>query len=1467
MKRIRKLLALLLVAAMSMGGTGIAGTEVFAAEPSDELLISGSDEGLLSDGFQEEAVLSQDLQEETTAGTEELIKEAPVEEDAPESIKPDKGADYKLWVGGVQVTDDNKNDLSEGFKTLKSASYDPSTNTLTIHGNATFAGNHNGALIYAEQPLTIKGEGINMFSTEKNEATDGIILMGAGNDLTLDGHIVITGDFGGYGIYCEEETTIGKNAQVSLFGSSFTSGGDVTIEGGKLSISDSTTFGEGLTCSDGNIYINGGEIDIEVGQIGISAAGDTEEKGNIFIRNPIIVKSKEKRALHAGGKIVIDRGNYYINKTGAKIVKKATCTTITDADGNDLKSVEIRKESDSDKYDLWVGGVQVTEHWLHDLGGITKGSATYDPASKTLTLNNVEGFEGVYEKSCIYTKDDLTIDGKADIKTAAGDLNVAINGTKDLSFKGSFDLGHLSPVINYGIRAQGDIYTYAGCNLYIFSHSDGIKSGGNIEFDGGTVISDSEEANGIVGTKGILIDGADVRASSSGGESHYGICSQAKIDIQSGILKAMSTAHNGRAIQANGGLTIDKSLKIVKPESGASVKDGTVVDKDGKPVTELEIEPPIVMYYSVWIGKTEITDLNAPDVLGDGKISYDADTNTLTLNNVTDFGELNTEGCAITAKRGLIVKGSAAIPNSAKLAILVDSTEPLIVSADIKAPGVENGIVSNGDITLANAAITINSKEQAIFSSKNIVIEKSDVELSQTGTHDTLEASGTIQINESKVKTVSNGAGRAIFAAGGIVLGSDTAIYEPEYGMLKGDKTTVLNADYTDAKSVLIDRMVNFTVKFDAKGHGSAPADETVLKGMKVSDPGPLTETGWKFMGWYSDSACTVLYDFATPVNENMTLYAKWVDESVKTYKVDFNLGGKPGTPPASQIVEEGGKAVKPGTDPVAVGWIFAGWYLNGSKYDFDSPVVEDMILTAEWRQEGTFTVRLKNVATDPYEGIAKADGKYMIAYTGDNICPAIEVFGATPGDALIEGEDYTVKYGNNKKVTTGKPATVTISGKGIYKGKKTIEFSIVPADLSTALSKGMLEISGISAVSGSKAAAAIIYNGYTLKSGDYALTNTSKITSDGQTTDIKGKGNFTGTVTGQAIKCLDKDSTKKLTLKAKINASKVYNGYPIELSGTELTVTNGNKEVLTLGADYSVSYVDNVHSGTARAVIKGKGEYLAAKSVTVTFKITPLKTGQMKVTPQYASVEYSPAGATDPLNVECYSEKYDTWYSLKNGVDYTVKYSSNKKTGKGKYTVNFTGDYKGHSAIKGEYEIKAADISGASVVVPDMTYIKKGKYLQAPIVTIDSILLSSKDYDVKYYDYLTGELLKDPIELTGSETSKSIRVEVTGKGNLTGTCWEIYSIEKPEGRIDLTGAKITVVKSEEFSGEPVQPMVTVQVNGQTIPSSKYHVGYANNKYKGTAIVYVEGDTVYTIGSSIHKFGITPKDILSFLFG
>ena len=42
----------------------------------------------------------------------------------------------------------------------------------------------------------------------------------------------------------------------------------------------------------------------------------------------------------------------------------------------------------------------------------------------------------------------------------------------------------------------------------------------------------------------------------------------------------------------------------------------------------------------------------------------------------------------------------------------------------------------------------------------------------------------------------------------------------------------------------------------------------------------------------------------------------------------------------------------------------------------------------------------------------------------------------------LVNGTDYTVTYKNNKNIGT---ATVTITGKGDYKGTKTLKFRIVP--------------------------------------------------------------------------------------------------------------------------------------------------------------------------------------------------------------------------------------------------------------------------------------------------------------------------------------------------------------------------------------------------------------------------------------
>ena len=72
-------------------------------------------------------------------------------------------------------------------------------------------------------------------------------------------------------------------------------------------------------------------------------------------------------------------------------------------------------------------------------------------------------------------------------------------------------------------------------------------------------------------------------------------------------------------------------------------------------------------------------------------------------------------------------------------------------------------------------------------------------------------------------------------------------------------------------------------------------------------------------------------------------------DDNTPTYTVTF--GTKGGSQVSSQEVKEGEKATRP-EDPTKDGYDFVGWYLQGVLYDFNTPVVADITLVAEWQQK-----------------------------------------------------------------------------------------------------------------------------------------------------------------------------------------------------------------------------------------------------------------------------------------------------------------------------------------------------------------------------------------------------------------------------------------------------------------------------------------------------------------------------------
>ena len=112
------------------------------------------------------------------------------------------------------------------------------------------------------------------------------------------------------------------------------------------------------------------------------------------------------------------------------------------------------------------------------------------------------------------------------------------------------------------------------------------------------------------------------------------------------------------------------------------------------------------------------------------------------------------------------------------------------------------------------------------------------------------------------------------------------------------------------------------TVTFNANGHGTAPAVQTIEAGEKASEPTSPTDENYDFGGWYISSECIDedLYDFEETVNDNLTLYAKWTEKSSGGEEGGGEEGGGEegggeeggGSSSGAPVIEVNGKPVDP---------------------------------------------------------------------------------------------------------------------------------------------------------------------------------------------------------------------------------------------------------------------------------------------------------------------------------------------------------------------------------------------------------------------------------------------------------------------------------------------------------------------------------------------------------------------------
>lgn len=136
------------------------------------------------------------------------------------------------------------------------------------------------------------------------------------------------------------------------------------------------------------------------------------------------------------------------------------------------------------------------------------------------------------------------------------------------------------------------------------------------------------------------------------------------------------------------------------------------------------------------------------------------------------------------------------------------------------------------------------------------------------------------------------------------------------------------------------------TVSFDANGPAN-PAAQQVAETRLATEPTGLNNGELALEGWYTDEELTLKFDFTTPISEDITLYAKWVE----AYNVTLNYNYD-GAPSALELIVLEGNVIAFPANPVREGYMFLAWRQDTGGlvvYDNTQPVTGDITLYAYW--------------------------------------------------------------------------------------------------------------------------------------------------------------------------------------------------------------------------------------------------------------------------------------------------------------------------------------------------------------------------------------------------------------------------------------------------------------------------------------------------------------------------------------
>ena len=338
---------------------------------------------------------------------------------------------------------------------------------------------------------------------------------------------------------------------------------------------------------------------------------------------------------------------------------------------------------------------------------------------------------------------------------------------------------------------------------------------------------------------------------------------------------------------------------------------------------------------------------------------------------------------------------------------------------------------------------------------------------------------------------------------------------------------------------------------------------------------------------------------------------------------------------------------------------------------------------------------------------------------------------GHSYGNSVVTKQPTCTSEGTKTKTCTKCNATVT--EKLPAKGHTAVTDKGCPATCTTAGKTDGSHCSVCGAVI--KAQTTITATGH--KSSGWIVDKAASI-------GVKGSKHKECTVCKKVLETAEIPALSRISIsKASVTLSTSTYAYDGKAKKPGVTVKLNGK-TLKNGTDYTVSYSNNTKVGTAKVTITGKGNYTG--SVSKTFKI---KNKFKKATVSGISTKaFTGKNITQSITVK-YNGK-----TLKNGTDYTVSYSNNKKigtatvkiAGKGSYTGTITKTFKINPAKQEIQKLTAKSkaffvdwAQKGSATGYEIQYATNSKFTSAKKVTItnnktDKTTVSKLSGKKKYY-------------------------------------------------------------------------------------------------------------------------------------